>query len=201
MLVRSAAGSQHRKAARLGIAQPYLSQVLAGLRTPSPELIKKIVDVFGRPAPTEDQPISTEREPRRPTPPPPADPAAPPLDARVEASVLEVQRMIAAGRPPGDVYAVVQGVIAGSLGVGLTPDMHRGWTTLLKSLKEAAAERGRFPALHDHPGYLAESEAHLDDLEGVLRKRFGAAAAGEVLGELAVLQRAREAPALGARAA
>lgn len=192
MLVRSAAGSQNRKAQRLGIAQPYLSQVLAGLRTPSPELVKKIVDVFGRPAPTEDEPISTEREPQRP---------APPLDARVEASVLEVQRMIAAGRPPGDVYAVVQGVIAGSLGVGLTPDMHRGWTTLLKSLKEAAAERGRFPALHDHPGYLAESEAHLDDLEGVLRRRFGSAAAGEVLGELAKLQRAREAPAAGARAA
>ncbi len=228
--LKKAPGSQEAKARKLGVTQAYVSLVIGAKKRPNTEMRKQLLQAFGiepkvwdvevdaegspvpavEEPPASDPPVSTEREPQRlvkverapvpdSLPSQASDPEPVPTEALVEA--LEVQRLLEEGRPPAEVYGVVQRVLTRFLVGGLSPDLHRAWSTLLKSLREAAQERGRVPPLHEHPAYLAETEAHLDDLEAVLRRRFGGEAAGQVLGELAELQRARENPTTGAKAA
>lgn len=115
---------------------------------------------------------------------------APPEQPAIDAGIADVQRMLIEGRPPSEVYTVASRLMAAQLAGGLSPDRHRAFQMLLRTLQDAAKERGKVPPLSEHPDYLRESEALLDDLEVVLRRRLGSEA-GEALAELAELQRAR----------
>lgn len=62
-IFREATGTQGQKAQRLTLAQPYVSQLCNGKRTPGDELKGRLRDMYGVPVEAWDQPPIGDREP------------------------------------------------------------------------------------------------------------------------------------------
>jgi transcriptional regulator with XRE-family HTH domain len=77
-------------------------------------------------------------------------------------AAAEVQAALEAGRPLAEVYALAAKKQAAFLGSGLSPDRQRAWATLLRTLRDGVAERGRVMPLQEHPEWPKAIEVLLD---------------------------------------
>jgi hypothetical protein len=87
--------------------------------------------------------------------------SAPPYEGAGNA-VAEVQQLLDQGRPLAEVYGVASRHLAGFLSAGLSLDCQRAWVVLLRTLRDASAEKGRIPAIQEHPDWGAVIDVILD---------------------------------------
>lgn len=88
-------------------------------------------------------------------------------DRDADAAAGRVQQLLESGAPLADVYATASRELATFLVGGLSPDRQRAWTTLLRTLRDGVAERGRIMPLHEHPEWGKVIELLLDAVSEV----------------------------------
>jgi transcriptional regulator with XRE-family HTH domain len=92
----------------------------------------------------------------------PSSPSDASDDGGDDPAVVEVQRLLQEGRPLGEIYTVASRALASSVTRGLSVDRQRAWSTLLRALRDGAAERGRMVPLEAHPDWAGAIDMVLE---------------------------------------